>query len=166
MKKQLLSFKYALRGIWYTVKTESHMRFHIVIAFYVLLFSSFYNFTAAQQALLILLIAAVMACEALNTCIEEICNLTADRFEPIIKAAKDTAAGAVLILSAAAVAVGIIFFWNTTVIAHIFDFFAHNIFMLVFFTLSLILSVLFVLLGPIGIKAKFLRLKIKIKKLK
>lgn len=161
MKKQLLSFKYALRGIWNTVKSGNHMRFHIVMAFYVLVFSSFYKFTATQQALLIVLIAAVMAFEAVNTCIEEICNLTADRFEPIIKAAKDAAAGAVLILSVAAVTVGIIFFWNTVVIAQILDFFAHNIFMLVLLALSVILSVIFVWLGPVGIKAKFLRLKIK-----
>ncbi len=161
MRKQIRSFKYALNGIWNTVKSESHMRFHMVAGFYVLIFSLFYNFTSAQMALLIILIASVMAAEITNTCIEELCNLTADRYEPLVKAAKDAAAGAVLVLSVAAVAVAVIFFVDFEVIGRIFAFFACRPVLIAFLGVSAAVSVVFVWLGPVGIKEKLLRLKVK-----
>ncbi len=156
MKKQIFSFKCALRGVWNTIKSESHMRFHIVAGFYVLVFSHFYDFSAAQTALLIVLVAAVMAAETINTCIEELCNLIADRFEPLVRLAKDAAAGAVLILSVAAAAVAVIFFFDFDVIMQIYLFFVCNYLLLALFVVSVVSAVIFVVLGPIGIKKRFL----------
>lgn len=161
MIKQLLSFKSAFKGVWYTIKSESHMRFHMVAGFYVLLFSLFYEFSVSQTALLILLIASVMFAEIINTCLEELCNLVADRYEPIVKIVKDMAAGAVLVLSIASAIIAIIFFWNVPVIMQILSYFAKNIFMLVLLIISAVISVIFVALGPTGIKTVFLRLKFK-----
>ena len=161
MKKQILSFKCAFRGIWYTIKSESHMRFHMVAGFYVLLFSLFYNFSAAQTALLIILIALIMFAEIVNTCIEELCNLISDRYEPIIRIAKDTAAGAVLVLSIAAVAVAVVFFLNFDVLYGIFLFFCANPVLLALLVISAVFSVVFIVLGPFGIKEKLLHLKVK-----
>lgn len=163
MKKQALSFKNAIKGVLNTIKSESHMRFHMVAGFYVVLFSFFYNFSIAQWALLIMLIASVMAAETFNTCVEELCNLTADRFEPLVKAAKDAAAGAVLILAAASAVVAVLFFWNTAVICRVFSFFADNVLLLVLLLLSALFSVVFVAKGPVGIKSAVLCLKLKIK---
>ena len=161
MIKQLLSFKSAFKGVWYTIKSESHMRFHMVAGFYVLLFSLFYEFSVSQTALLILLIASVMFAEIINTCLEELCNLVADRYEPIVKIVKDMAAGAVLVLSIASAIIAIIFFWNVPVIMQILSYFAKNIFMLVLLIISAVISVVFVALGPTGIKTVFLSLKFK-----
>lgn len=152
MKKQLLSFKFALCGVWNTIKNESHMRFHITAAFYVVLFSLFYNFSAVQWAILIILMGLVMALEVLNTCIEELCDLYTDRYEPLVKLIKDGAAGAVLVMSAAAAVVAVIFFWNIDIISSIITFFATNILLLVLLVMSTVLAVIFVLLGPVGIK--------------
>lgn len=152
MKKQLLSFKFALCGVWNTIKNESHMRFHITAAFYVVLFSLFYNFSAVQWAILIILMGLVMALEVLNTCIEELCDLYTDRYEPLVKLIKDGAAGAVLVMSAAAAVVAVIFFWNIDIISSIIAFFAANIPLLILLVLSAVLAVLFVILGPVGIK--------------
>ena len=161
MIKQLLSFKNAFKGIWYTIKSESHMRFHMVAGFYVLVFSVFYNFSATQTALLVFLIASIMFAEIINTCIEELCNFVADRYEPIVKIVKDMAAGAVLVLSIASAIVAILFFWNIPVIMQIFSYFAENVFMLILFAISALFSLVFVIWGPIGIKTGFLRLKFK-----
>ena len=95
----------------------------MVAGFYVLLFSLFYNFSAAQMALLIILIALIMFAEIVNTCIEELCNLICDRYEPLIRIAKDTAAGAVLVLSIAAAITAVIFFLDFDVLYGIFLFF-------------------------------------------
>ena len=133
----------------------------MVAGFYVLVFSVFYNFSATQTALLVFLIASIMFAEIINTCIEELCNFVADRYEPIVKIVKDMAAGAVLVLSIASAIVAIIFFWNIPVIMQIFSYFAENVFMLILFAISALFSLVFVIWGPIGIKTGFLRLKFK-----
>lgn len=45
MKKQIKSFKSAFRGFFFAVKSESHMRFHLVATFYVFVFGCFYDFS-------------------------------------------------------------------------------------------------------------------------
>lgn len=163
MSKQIISFKNALSGVWSTIKNESHMRFHIVAAFYVILFSFFYDFSMLQWALIIIVIGAVMALEVLNTSIEELCNLCADRYEPLVKFAKDAAAGAVLVMSLAAAAVAFIFYWDIGVFISIFKYFSGNISMLCLFAATAVFSVIFILLGPVGIKNTVLNMKFKIK---
>ena len=59
-------------------------------------FSMFYSFSPTQYAVLVLLITSVMALETVTTCVEDLCGLVADRYEPLVKFAKDAAAGAVL----------------------------------------------------------------------
>ena len=159
MKKQILSFKYAFRGVWSTIKSESHMRFHIVAGVYVLVFSLFYDFTIGQRALLIVLIASVMAAETVNTCIEELCNLISDRYEPLIRTSKDASAGAVLILSIAAAAVAVIFFLDFETIGKIVSFFASNLWLTALLVLSAVISIIFVVLGPNGIRNKIMHLR-------
>lgn len=133
----------------------------MVAGFYVLLFSLFYNFSVVQTALLIILTALIMAAEIINTCIEELCNLISDRYEPLIRVAKDTAAGAVLVLAIAAVAVAAVLFLDFDVLYGIFIFFSDNPFLLVLLLISAVFSVVFVKLGPVKIKEKLLRLKVK-----
>ena len=45
MKKQIKSFKSAFKGFCSAVKSESHMRFHLVATFYVFVFGCFYDFS-------------------------------------------------------------------------------------------------------------------------
>lgn len=151
MKKQLLSFKFAFRGLWSTIKKESHMRFHMTAAFYVVLFSLFYNFSAVQWAILVILMGLVMALEVLNTCVEELCDLYTDRYEPLVRLIKDGAAGAVLVMSAAAAVIAVIFFWDIQAVSNIIAFFEANIPLLFLLVLSVVLAVVFILLGPVGI---------------
>ena len=147
MKKQLLSFFYAFRGIWDAVCTEAHLRFHLTAAFYVLLLSPFFELGAAQYGVLILLIAAVIAAELFNTAIENVCDAITKEQNEYIKRAKDISAGAVLVLSVAAVIVAVIFFWDIEVIKSIFAYFAANIHMLIILIISAVLATLFVIFG-------------------
>ena len=133
------------------------MRFHLVAAFYVLLFSAFYRFSAAQTAILILLISLVIAAELVNTAIENVCDLVTKEQNPYIKAAKDMAAGAVLALSIGAAAVACVFFIDFNVIPKIFSFFAERLALLILLILSAAASVIFVWLGPAEIKNRFSR---------
>ncbi len=161
MKHQVNSFKVAFQGIWYTIKSESHMRFHMVAGLYVILFSFFYNLSKVQWAIVILLIASVMVAEVFNTCLEQLCNLNTDSYDPIAKIAKDIAAGAVLILSFAAAAVGFLFYFNLEIIGNILSYFLCNPLMLVLFVISFAVAVLFIGFGPNGIKKVYNKIKVK-----
>ena len=112
MKKQLLSFWYAIYGILGALKTEAHLRFHIVAAVFVLIFAGICGFSAERFAILFVLIGAVLALELVNTAIEHACNSVTRKYNAQIKLAKDLAAAAVLVMAAAAVAVAAVFFIN------------------------------------------------------
>ena len=155
MKKQLKSFGCAIKGFFGAVCSEGHLRFHLVAAVYVLVFSSFYNFTAAQWAVLIILIALVIAAELVNTAIEDTCDAVTTEQNEHIRRAKDMAAGAVLVLSIAAAAIAVMFFWNLEVIKNIFAYFSQNIPMLILLIISAVVSVLFIAISPAKIIKKF-----------
>ena len=147
MKKQLKSFGFAIRGFIGAVCDEGHLRFHLVAAVYVLVFSLFYHFSAVQTAVLVILIASVIAAELFNTAIEKACDAITKEQNEHIKRAKDISAGAVLVLSVAAVIVAVIFFWDIEVIKSIFAYFAANIHMIIILIISAVLSTLFVIFG-------------------
>ena len=155
MKKQLKSFGCAIKGFFGAVCSEGHLRFHLVAAVYVLVFSSFYNFSAAQLAVLIILIALVIAAELVNTAIENTCDAVTTEQNEHIRRAKDMAAGAVLVLSIAAAAIAVIFFWNLEVIKTVFVYFSQNTSMLILLIISAVVSVLFIAISPAKIIKKF-----------
>lgn len=160
MRKQIFSFKGALRGILKTINSESHMRFHLVAAFYVILFSYFYEFTPVEYSILIILIASVIAAEILNTCIEELCDLVADRYEPLVRFIKDASAGVVLILSVAAFVIAVLFFIDFEVINIIVKSITSNIWYIIALLSSVLISFVFVAIPPSKIITKLtLRLK-------
>ena len=60
---------------------------------------------------IVLAIAIVWTAEALNTAFEFLADAASPSFSPIVRDAKDVAAGAVLITAIAAVIIGAIVFW-------------------------------------------------------
>ena len=154
MKKQLKSFGCAIKGFFGAVCSEGHLRFHLVAAVYVLVFSSFYNFTAAQWAVVIILIAFIIR-NSDNYAIENTCDAVTTEQNEHIRRAKDMAAGAVLVLSIAAAAIAVIFFWNLEVIKNVFVYFSQNIPMLILLIISAVVSVLFIAISPAKIIKKF-----------
>lgn len=110
MKAFLKGFMYAFQGIIYCIKNERNMRIHTVAALYVLIFARFFAFTREDYALLLLTIGGVMSAEAMNTAIESLADRVCKGKSPLIKAAKDAAAGAVLILAVIAIGVALFLF--------------------------------------------------------
>ena len=86
------------------------MRFHLLAACLVIGAGFFTGLSPLQWAVLALTIAAVISAELINTAIEAVVDLVSPDHHHLAKAAKDTAAGAVLVVSAAAVIVGLIIF--------------------------------------------------------
>lgn len=122
----LKSFFYAFRGIWFCFKTERNIRIHCSIAFYVLLFSRFYDFSRTDYAIILLSIGAVICAEMLNTAIEASVDLSSPNYHELAKKSKDIAAGAVLVSAIIAACIGVVYFFDAAKIHEIFDYYKNN----------------------------------------
>jgi diacylglycerol kinase (ATP) len=84
------------------------MKAHFLIAAIVLSLSLFLDIDGQDFVLLILSITLVIFAELINTAIEHTVDLIKEEYDPLAKAAKDVAAGAVLVASVAAIVMGYI----------------------------------------------------------
>ncbi len=108
-------FYYAGRGIAAACKGRN-FRFQLCAAAFVIFFAArFYSFSAEKWAVLLLTCGAVLSLEAVNTAIEKLSDSVTLEENPLIKTAKDCAAGAVLISAVFAVVIGVFLFWNKDV---------------------------------------------------
>ena len=104
------SFSYAVRGWFFCIKNERNMRLHTVVSVAMILFSLVFQLTMLEYAVLIVTMALVLTCEMINTAIEALVNLETGAYDHLARVAKDVAAGAVFVMSIAAVAVGLVLF--------------------------------------------------------
>jgi len=66
-----------------------------------------FQLSRGEWCWIVLAIAGVWVAEALNTSFEFLCDVASPEFHPVVKQAKDVAAGAVLISAMGAVAIGV-----------------------------------------------------------
>ena len=104
------SFNYAVEGIIHVLRTQRNLRIHFLAAVLVFAGAIAVGVTRLQLIALVLAIAFVLVAEMLNTAIEGIIDVSTTSFDPNAKLAKDIAAGAVLIASITAVAIGFLVF--------------------------------------------------------
>lgn len=143
MKKQLCSFLCAFRGIFSAIRTESHLRFHIIAAFYVVFFAALGAFSPVHWAVLILTICAVIFAELVNTALEDLCDLYSTKYNLKIKRIKDIAAGAVLVTAITSVCVAVCLFVFTDNISLIFSRLCKEPLWFIPLTISAVLSLCF-----------------------
>ncbi|NLK07880.1 MAG: diacylglycerol kinase family protein [Firmicutes bacterium] len=82
------------------------MRVHCLLAAAALILAWVVGFTPLEWAVLVLTITQVLTAELFNTAVEITVNLITKEYHPLAKAAKNVAAGAVLISSCGALVVG------------------------------------------------------------
>lgn len=110
VKNRLYSFKYAFAGIWTAFKDQPNIKIHFLIAAATLAAGIYFKISHYEWLALTLTIGLVITMELTNTAIEEIVDSFIDGIHPSAKKAKDVAAGAVLVSSIMAVAIGMIIF--------------------------------------------------------
>jgi diacylglycerol kinase (ATP) len=104
------SFNNAAEGIIHVLRTQRNMRIHFAVAFVVLVAALIINVTKLELIALLISITFVLIAEMLNTGVEAAIDIATTSFDPMAKLAKDIAAGAVLIASVNALAVGYLVF--------------------------------------------------------
>lgn len=102
------SFGFAFAGVVAGIRRERNLRIHLVFAGTVPIVALMLNVTPTELAILVLAITAVIAAELFNAALEATVDLVTLETRPLAKAAKDMAAGAVLVLAVGAVGIGLI----------------------------------------------------------
>jgi len=112
-KSFLKSFEYAFCGIVTPFGEERNLRVHFSIANLIIIFAYFFGITRIEWAILFLTIGFVIACELINTAVENAVDTASTKISKTAKLAKDTAAGAVLFAAITAVITGFCLFFDT-----------------------------------------------------
>lgn len=110
LHKRLKSFLYAFRGIGELIKSEPNARIHLFATVCVVLAGLYFKLSLTEWMVVVIVIGGVFSAEAVNSAIETLGDLASPDYHPLVKRAKDLAAGSVLLMAIAAALVGLIIF--------------------------------------------------------
>jgi diacylglycerol kinase len=108
MKKFLKGFSFAFAGIWYALRTQLNMKFHLLATVAVIGAGLLLKIEKIDWFFVGLCVTLVWTAELFNTALETLTDLVAKEIHPLAKVAKDVGAGAVLICSLFALITGIL----------------------------------------------------------
>ena len=106
------SFLNSIEGVFWMIKSERNFQLELFGLLLNIFLIVFLKLNATDTALILIVSFAVLSLEVLNTAAEKICDIVQPEFDERIKVIKDIAAGAVVIMSFAAVCVGILVYWK------------------------------------------------------
>lgn len=107
---RIRSFTYALTGVTTLLREQQNAWVHLLATLLVIGLGMWFSVSATEWSLIIMAIVLVWMSEALNTAIELVCDRVSTEFHPLVKKAKDIAAGAVLVTAVGAAIIGLIIF--------------------------------------------------------
>lgn len=110
--KILKRFSHAVRGLRHVFRMEASFRFHVIAAIVVVGGLILLPLATWERVLLVLMVAAVLVLEMMNTILERLSDALKPRLDPIVKEVKDMMAGAVLLTSITAVIVAVMILWD------------------------------------------------------
>jgi diacylglycerol kinase (ATP) len=105
------SFRYAFAGLGFMLRSQHNAWLHLIATVLALGLGAALRVGPDDWRWLITAILMVWSAEAFNTAVEYVCDVVSPGYSEAVKRAKDIAAGAVLISSAGALAIGLITFW-------------------------------------------------------
>lgn len=102
------SFYFAFAGLGFLFRTQRNARIELAIGLAACGVAAWVRISRVEWAILVFTIALVLILEGLNTAVEAAIDLASPELHPLAKAAKDLAAGMVLIAAIASVGVGLL----------------------------------------------------------
>jgi diacylglycerol kinase (ATP) len=108
---RIRSFRHALAGLLRMIRCQHNAWIHLTATVIVLGAAFLFRVSAADWCWIILALSIVWTAEALNTAFEFLADAASPAFHPLVRDAKDVAAGAVLVTAIAATIIGGIIFW-------------------------------------------------------
>ena len=107
---RIRSVRYAVAGIAHMIRSQHNAWIHAIATLIVLVAAVLLHLAPTDWCWIILSISIVWTAEALNTAFEFLADAASPDFHPLVRSAKDVAAGAVLVTAIAALVIGIIVF--------------------------------------------------------
>jgi diacylglycerol kinase (ATP) len=108
---RIRSFRHAIAGIRRMIRCQHNAWIHAIGTAIVIVAGFLLHISKADWCWIIVAISVVWTAEALNTAFEFLADATSPDFHPLVRDAKDVAAGAVLITAIAAALIGAIILW-------------------------------------------------------
>jgi len=105
---RLDSVRYAANGIVAMMRTQHNAWLHALATVVVCLVAAYLGISSAELCCIVLAMVTVWTAEALNTALECLANAVAPCPHPLIKKAKDVAAGAVLLAAVGSAIIGVL----------------------------------------------------------
>jgi diacylglycerol kinase (ATP) len=109
------SFFYAISGILYAFRTQRNIKIHFMTALLAIILSHLLKLSITELLAVSITITLVLAAEMVNTAIETVVDMYTQEYHPLAEAAKNVAAGAVLISAINAVVVGYLIYYKKIV---------------------------------------------------
>ncbi|MBF8456119.1 diacylglycerol kinase family protein [Kaistella sp. G5-32] len=106
------SFLNSIHGVFWMLKSERNFQLEIIGLILNLFLIVFLKLNATDTALILIVSFAVLSLEILNTAAEKICDIVQPEFDERVKIIKDISAAAVVLMSFAAICVGILVYWK------------------------------------------------------
>jgi len=110
MKKLLLSFGFAFKGIVFATKTQLNFRIHLCAVFMAVAMGLYLNLSVEEWRWVALCVALVLTAELMNTALETLTDLVSPGFSPKAGMVKDMAAAAVLITAIFSLVIALLIF--------------------------------------------------------
>lgn len=110
LKKHTISFKNALAGLIWAVKTQPNFRVHLILSAIAVLLSWYFQITRTEWAIIIFTIVLGLTAELINTAIESMTDLITKDWRQEAKVAKDVSAGMMLTVAVGAIFVALFIF--------------------------------------------------------
>ncbi len=111
LRARLRSFRFAAAGIVTMLASQHNAWIHAAATLLVCGAGFVVGLDRMAWCALVLAIMAVWTAEALNTALEFLADAATPQMHPLVKKAKDVAAGAVLLSAIGAAIVGVLVFW-------------------------------------------------------
>lgn len=110
LRERARSFGYAFSGLWRLFREEANAKIHLFAAVVVMVGGAWCHLSRLEWALVAFAIGLVIAAEAFNTALERLADAVKPEKHPLVGAAKDIAAAAVLACAITAIAIGLFVF--------------------------------------------------------
>jgi diacylglycerol kinase (ATP) len=93
LRGRLRSLKFALKGMWILMTTEDSIKAQLFFGLVATILGFYFDITAMEWAIQVIVIGLVLVAEAANTAIEEVADFIHPEFHEKIGLIKDIAAG-------------------------------------------------------------------------
>ena len=104
-------FRHAIRGILRMIHSQHNAWIHFVATILVVASGIVLRISGGDWCWIVVALSMVWIAEAFNTALEFLADAVSPEFHPLIRDAKDAAAGGVLVAAVAAAIIGSIVFW-------------------------------------------------------